>query len=265
MPSHPEPEDEELLMEAFFIALLNGRTRMLEYMVSRGFNVDTLVWGSPIIGMAIGNAMTPVVECLVRCGANLDIRGWRPENTARETAREMLEMFPADPDRRRIVELCGMDPDAILAARAAQPVEPPGVAPELQKALELAGDDAFRMGQSEIREENLLFGLLRGGGLPTMYFTKVSHLDLDRFREDVKDRIGPGDERVERPKLFLAPESQVVIQTAIAAATERRRTTMHGLHVLYALTRSGNGPAVEWLERYGGSAASLTTQLERSM
>ena len=69
MPSHPDPDDEEILMEAFFIAVLNGRTAVLEYMTSRGFPVDSLVWGSPVINIAVGNAMTPMVECLVRCGA----------------------------------------------------------------------------------------------------------------------------------------------------------------------------------------------------
>ena len=136
MPLHPDPDYEEILMEAFFVAMLNGRTAVLEYMVSRGFPVDSLVWGSPVINIAVGNAMTPVVECLVRCGANLDLRGWRPQQSAREIARDMFENVSQDTDRRRIVELCGMEPDAILTERDARPVNPPRVEPKLQEALE---------------------------------------------------------------------------------------------------------------------------------
>lgn len=114
MASSPDPDDEEILMEAFFVAVLNGRANVLEYMVQRGFPVNSLIWGSPVINIAVGNAMTPMVECLVRCGADLDLRGWRPQQSAREIARNVFEDMPQDADRRRIVELCGMDPGDIF-------------------------------------------------------------------------------------------------------------------------------------------------------
>ena len=265
VPSHPDPDDEDILMEAFLIAMLNGRTAVLEYMVSRGFPIDSLIWGSPVINMAVGNAMTPMVECLVRCGANLDLRGWRPQQSARELAREMFENVSQDADHRRIVDLCGMDPDAILAQRDARPVNPPGVEPKLQEALELAGDDASRRGQSDIRPENLLFGLLRSGGLPLMFFTKVSRMDLDRFRADVKDRVRPIEDRVDHSKLPLHSDAQATIQAAIAIATERRRETATGLHLLYALTQAEHGAVPDLLAHYGSSAAIVNAELESAL
>lgn len=125
MMSHPDPDDEEVLIEAFVVAMFNGRTAVLEYMASRGTPVNSLVYGTPVINIAVGNAWTPVVGSLVRCGANLDLRGWHPEESAREIARGMFEQMSQDADRRRIVELCGMDPDAILAERDARPETPP--------------------------------------------------------------------------------------------------------------------------------------------
>jgi ankyrin repeat protein len=108
--SHPDPDDEEILMEAFFVAMLNGRTGVLEYMVSRGAPVNSLVYGSPMINVAVGNGWVPVVECLVRRGADLDLRGWQPQQTAREIARDVLLQFPHDADRRRVAQLCGVVP-----------------------------------------------------------------------------------------------------------------------------------------------------------
>ncbi|MGH7612925.1 MAG: Clp protease N-terminal domain-containing protein [Gemmatimonadales bacterium] len=262
---HPDPDDEEILMEAFIIAMLNGRAAVLEYMVSRDFPVDSLVYGSPVISVAVGNAMTPVVECLVRCGANLDLRGWRPAQSARELAREMFENMSLDANCRRIVELCGMDPDAILAERDARPVNPPSIEPKLEEALELAGDDAFRLGQSEIRSENLLFGLLRSGGPPLTYFARVSRMDLDRFRADVKGRVRPIEDRVDHPRLPLDPDAQATMQAAIVIATERRRETVHGLHLLYALTQAEHGAAADLLAHYGSSAATVKGELERAL
>jgi hypothetical protein len=263
MPSHPDPEDGELLMEGLFIALLNGRSAVLEYMVSRGVNVNSLFWESPIISMAIGNAMTPIVECLIRCGADLDIRGWHPNQSPRELARSMFESMSDDPERRRIAELCGLNPEAILAERDARPVNSPDMHRSVLQALELAGDDAYRLDQAEIRVENLLFGLLRGGGLPVLFFARPSGLDLDRFRTDVAARVLPADERLERPKLPMDAEAQEVIRDAVAIATERRRDAVTGLHLLYALTRSGEGVAAQLVERYGGSIGQLNTALER--
>ena len=258
------PEEDDLLMEAAFLALLNGRSSVLALLASRGFDVNSLVWDSPLIHMAIGNAMTPMVECLVRCGADLDIRGWQPSQSGREIARELFESNPNDPDRRRIAELCGHDPEAILAERDARPVNPPAVEP-LQKTLELAGDDAVRLGQAEIRLENLLFGLLRIGELPVVFFTRVSRMDLERFRADVAHRVWPSDDRVGELSLPMDADAQAAIRDAIAIATEWRRRSVTPLHLLHALTRGGQGPAVELLVRYGGNVGALNAALERSL
>lgn len=262
-PSHPDPDDEEILMEAFFVALLNGRAAVLEYMVSRGFPVDSLVWGQPVIHIAVGNAMTPMVECLVRCGVNPDLRvGRRGGQSARELARGFFEDAPQDADRRRIVELCGLNPGDILAERDARPVNPPGVEPKLRQALELAGDDAFRLGQSEIHPVNLLFGLLRGGGPPLAFFTEGSRVDVERFGADMRDRVHPIEDRIQRAELPLHPDAQAAIQAAIALATERGRETVQGLHLLSALTQPGHGAVADLLARYGSSASLVNAALE---
>jgi ATP-dependent Clp protease ATP-binding subunit ClpA len=140
-----------------------------------------------------------------------------------------------------------------------------GVDPALQKALDFAGDDAFRLGQSDIDPENLVFGLLRSGGLALMFITKVSGVDLDRFRAHVWDRVSINDNVVDRPKLPLNAASQAIIQAAIAIATEKRRETLQGLHLLYALTQDERGPLAELLARYGSSAATLKGKMESSL
>jgi hypothetical protein len=227
--------------------------------------VDTLIWGNPVIFVAAGNAMTPVVECLIRCGANLDLRGSHPQQSAREIARYAFENVSQDATRRRIVELCGMDPDAILAERDARPVSRPGLEPKLQEALELASDDALRLGQSDIRPENLLFGLLRSGGLSFMFITKYSGIDLDRFRADMSGRVRPTEDRVEGPKLPMHPDAQATVAAAIAIAAERRRETVQGIHVLYALTQADHAAVADLLLHYGSSAATVNAKVERAL
>lgn len=107
LPMHPDPSDEEVLLQAFFVAMLNGRSAVMEYMASRGFDVNTLIWDSPVLNIAVGNAWVPVVESLMRCGADPDIKGWHPDMSAREIARERLDHAPDDPDLQRMLEILG--------------------------------------------------------------------------------------------------------------------------------------------------------------
>ena len=265
MPSHPDPDDEEILLEAFMIAVLNGRANVLEYMVSRGFNVNTLYYDSPMINLAIGNGMPEVVECLIRCGADLDLKG-DPNGSPREFARVVLtEVTPRTDNYRRIAELCGHDPDAILAELDARVVPPPTIAQKLQQALELASDDARRLGQSDVHPENLLFGLLRTDGIARMAFTRVSRMDLERFYADVRERVDPGDERIAGAPLPLHADAQAMLDAAIAFATKRKSETVNTPYLLNELLRSDGGAAATWLSRYGGNVAQLRTELERGM
>jgi hypothetical protein len=265
MVSHPDPDDEEILMEAFAIAAYNGRTVVLEYMVSRGFSVDSLVWGSPIVSLAVGNAWTPVVECLVRCGANLDLTGVGPGTlrSARHMARSNFENAPQHADYQRIVALCGMDPDAILAERDAREVKPV-LDTKLKEVLQLAADDAFRLGQSEIGPENLLFGLMRGG-MTQLFTRRMSLQDLERFYADQGNRLRANQDRGVRPRLALNAEAQATMQMAFALAVERRSDWVDMYYLMHAVTRAGGGAVDGLLSRYGSSAATLNAELERAL
>ena len=116
--------------------------------------------------IAVGNAWTPVVEYLVRAGASLDVHEGNSNGTARDMARTLRINGSHGLSYRRIVELCSLDPDAILAERDAMPLPSPTIAPNLQLVIDLAIDDAFTRGEAEVRPENLLFGASR---LPVTY------------------------------------------------------------------------------------------------
>ncbi|HUQ81174.1 MAG TPA: Clp protease N-terminal domain-containing protein [Gemmatimonadaceae bacterium] len=265
MPSHPDPDDEEILMEAFFVAMINGRTAVLDYMASRGCPVNSLLWGTPVITIAVANAMTLMIEPLVRCGADLDLRGTATYQSAREIARAMHDQMPDDENRRHIAELCGLDVAAIAAARSAQPKAALSLDPRALNALELAGDDAYRRGGTAITPENLLFGLLRRGGLPVQFFSRVSRMDSERFHADVASRVDLGADRVERPVLELDAEARAVVEAAVALAAGRRRGAVADVHLLYALTLAEGGIAATTLARYGGDLVELNKELDRSV
>ena len=265
MASLPDPDDEELLAEALVVATLNGRTAVLREMAARGAPLNSLVHGTPVLHFAVGNGLVQAVECLVECGADVDLRGRQPDRSARELARTMFEHMSDDADRRRIVELCGMDPDVVLAERDTRPTSPPSFLPMFNETLVLAGDDAARVGYADVRSENLLIGLLRGNGTPIHFIVRAARIDLVRFRSELAGRLRPAADRVEARDLPMHADAQAAVDTAIALATERRQGTMNALHLLFALTQSGRGPAVELLARYGADVTALNVELEKAL
>lgn len=264
LAAHPDPDDEEILVEAFLVAILNRRIAVLEYMVSRGFPLNSTIYGMPMINFAVGNGWAKIVECLVRCGADLDIKGWRPEQSAREMARAFLETAPDDTDRRRIAALCGLDVERIVAEGRARPLRPPSIHPFVETALDLASDDAVRLGRSEIDDENLLFGLMRSSNEITMTFTRVTGMDVERFRADCEERICNPDDRVAGARLPMRVEAKAVIDSAITDVTRRRGDLVNVYHVLKELVRDENGAAVALVRRYGGNVSKLRALLDRA-
>ncbi|MCC6245752.1 MAG: Clp protease N-terminal domain-containing protein [Gemmatimonadaceae bacterium] len=264
-PWIPNPDDDEILMEAFSVAVFNNRTAVVEYMASRGFPVDTSVWGMPMLAMAVGNGWVPMVECLLRCGASLDVAG-SYNGSARDMARSMIENGPTSqsPTYRRIAELCGLDPDAILAARGASKAPTPALLPWVHDAFALAADDARRVGQTTVGPENLFFGLLGAADYLAGFLIKAG-FDLRRFRRDFADRIQSRVDRGTPAKAPMHAEGDAVIAAALSHATEKRSDVLGGHHVLLALLRDERGPVATLLGKYGTDNTKLREELARVM
>ncbi len=165
MLSVPEPSDEDLLVEAFTIAMMNGREATMELLASCEGVVNSMAFDSPLILVAIMNQWEPAVACLVRHGADLTLRGIRPDRNATEMAVAALVGAPEDPVRRRIAELCRVDIDATLAMHAATVPKEPVFSRAIPVILALASDDAARQGARVVQLEHLVFGLLRYQGV----------------------------------------------------------------------------------------------------
>ena len=261
----PNADDDEVLMEAFSVAVYNNRTAVVEYMASRGFPIDSCVWGMPMLVLAIGNGWLPMVECLLRSGASLEVAG-NYNGTARDAARSMIENGPTStsPTYRRIAELCGLDPDAILAAHLATRAPTPTILPWMRDVFSLAGDDAHRAGRTTVGPENLLFGLLRADGFLVSVLSK-SGFDIQRFREAHAERIQPRVDGASGTTLPMHADSDALIEAAIGLASEKRSDVLGGHHVLLALLRDERGPVASLLAKHATDISKLRGELLRVM
>jgi Clp amino terminal domain, pathogenicity island component len=262
MLSTPVPDATEVLAEAFFVAMVNDRITVLDYMIDRGFPVDYLGWEMPFVSFAAGNQRVRVVECLVRRGADLDVRGRHPDMSAREMARERFENMPTNPTARRILELCGLDPEQVIAEMQARPAPEPQITRLLQQALELAGDDAARQQRPGIGPDNLLVGTLRVSPGGSMELMRAAGVDAELLRAEIGVRVLPAPDRVERGKLLLDGAAQDVMRAAIAIARQRKQDAVFIRHVVRALADTDDVYLRDLLGRCGSSMAKLRERLE---
>lgn len=258
-PPLPEPDDEEILVEAFIIAMLNRRTAVMEYMCSRRFPVDSLAWGSTPISFAVGNADPDLIECLLRCGASLDIVGYRPESTPRQMARDYFQ--PNNPDSHRVLELCSGDPAALIAELDARPVSDPQVTERVMKVLELAGDDAARRHETQVAPANILVGMFRVAHAMPIQIGGTAGIDGERLRTALEGRLLAEDDVIPREPLLLDAPSQGFIARAVAHVRERKIEHVMPHHLLFAMLEPDDGEAATFFASCGGDLSTLRRML----
>ncbi len=166
-PSHADADDETILFETAYVAVLNGRVAVLEQLLAHGLPVNSMAWDHSLLSIAVGHFNLLAVECLVAHGADPDLTS---PSTGMPTARELagehhLLRMPWNDSATRIAACCGVDVPATLAAREQRPAPTLETSPELQRILQLATDDAARDGAAEVSMEHLVIGMLRAGGI----------------------------------------------------------------------------------------------------
>jgi hypothetical protein len=262
--SFTDATDEEILLEAMLVAALNGRTQVIEYLISRGAPIDSVALGGvPLVQLAAGNWWEAVLECLVRCGADVDLAGV-VNGSARDLAQKGLRSQPDHPTARRVAALCGIDVPAFLASRNAAPVVEPVITEEITLAIALASDDARRLSHTAVSEDSLLFGFLRASPRAQSWFTRYSAMDFIAFRAAVLDRVQVGAAVTDDPLLPLCAEVTSTLARARQVAMERRHDQVNFPHLLFALLER-RGRAAALLAQYGGEVDSIVRALENQL
>jgi hypothetical protein len=262
VPSLPDPDQQELLAEVAMIAAMNGRAAVVELLIDRGFPIDYIGWGgTSMLSVAIAQKDVAMVEMLVRRGADLDKKGEMPHASPREFARMVVPRFsPDDPDLLRILKLCDAGTvEEALAEAERDRQSPPTFMPRVLEVFELAGDDAYRLGQAEIREENILIGLLRNSGIASML--GAWGIDLRRLRETIADRLAPASDRLQRPKLPLDVRAKAVAERSVAIGEAKRYESITVYLVLAALVEHDDSFTTELLRAHGGNIPEIRTNL----
>lgn len=259
-PSDSDATDEQVLFEAAYVAAANRRVTVLDYLVSRGFPVNSLAWNYPLLAICVSFGWVESVECLVRHGADPDLRAPGEQMSSARELAGTVGFLPWNLPSHRLLALVGVDVPARLAERERRPVPHLASSPDLQRILTLAADDAVRAGDGVVSMEHLFFGLLRHPRTRET-IAKMSGMDFNRLRDDVlpRVRVGEPDKDVVSPP--HSTEVTHAVHEALAFAASRHDEQANGVHLLAVLAQPGNVVAT-WVERYGGTLVRLREVLD---
>ncbi len=259
MPQIPEPSDEDLLEEVFWVAMSNDRGNVVEYLVRHGFDANGQMFGARYVAVAAEEVRPKSLEALVRNGADVNLRGARFDS-ARDTARSNYRLWPTV-RYRQIAELVGLDPDAEWRSA---PVSDTVLEQSVEEALQLASDDAHRVAASELSVEHLLIGLLRVRyGVQQIVRHHGGHFQVRSFLRDFGARLLAHNDVLGQPMLPLSAEVQEAIDDATTLARSLHREHVTLSHLLLVLLRDDQTPIAQLLSRYGSQLPVLRGVLER--
>jgi ATP-dependent Clp protease ATP-binding subunit ClpC len=129
-----------------------------------------------------------------------------------------------------------------------------------RRVLSLAHQEAERAHQALIGTEHLLLGLLEEDGGVAGRVLRELGLDSERVREMVSRISGEG--RSESGRIELAPDTQLVLETALEEARKMGHHYVGTEHLLLALVQT-NGAAAEVLKKLGVTGDQVRRQVRR--
>jgi hypothetical protein len=257
LPLNPAADDRTVVWEAFLVAALNQRFAVLDLLLDRGFPIDYSAWGQTVLHLAVGNGWMPLLEYLVKRGANVElVRGMAEEGYLNPHGHK---------DKLRILELCGgRSPDVLEREREEQRARRVMQTHHMvEQAFVFAKQDAIRQGRAAVSPENLLVAILDQGRMP-LAILQAAGVDLARLREQLADRfVTPAEPPP--AEMTSDPDATTVLMAARAEAERRKHDAVNTLHVFVALLTTA-GPVVSaLLGPFGGESERLRAEADKML
>jgi hypothetical protein len=178
---------------------------------------------------------------------------------------------------RRIAELLGVTKQAVhkkYARRVAARLDAEEAASERKRlvvtglarqSVRYAREEAEALGETELRPEHLLLGLLRDEGGRAARALDAAGVTLARARAEAGSGRGkPTSAEMREPDVPLpvAPEARAIMEESLREAVRRGDDHLGVEHLLLALIHAEGGPALRLLDSLGVEADALERLLD---
>ncbi|MCK5241556.1 ATP-dependent Clp protease ATP-binding subunit [bacterium] len=119
-----------------------------------------------------------------------------------------------------------------------------------KKIINLAREEAARLGHDYIGTEHLLLGLIKeGGGVATAVLENIG-IDLERIKLEIEKAINMGGGTMTLGEVPFTPRAKKVLELALEEAQALGHNYIGTEHILLGLIREGEGVAARVLERF---------------
>ncbi|NTV53233.1 MAG: AAA family ATPase, partial [Candidatus Firestonebacteria bacterium] len=119
-----------------------------------------------------------------------------------------------------------------------------------KKVINLAREEAGRLGHDYIGTEHILLGLIREGGGVAAAVLENMGLDLERIRLEVEKSINMGGGTLTLGEVPFTPRAKRVLELAVEEAQALGHNYIGTEHILLGLIREGEGVASKVLEQF---------------
>jgi ATP-dependent Clp protease ATP-binding subunit ClpC len=120
-----------------------------------------------------------------------------------------------------------------------------------KKVINLAREEAGRLGHDYIGTEHILLGLIREGGGVAAAVLENLGLDLERIKLEVEKSITMGGGTLTLGEVPFTPRAKRVLELAVEEAQSLGHNYIGTEHLLLGLIREGEGVASKVLEQFG--------------
>ncbi|MGQ9853322.1 MAG: Clp protease N-terminal domain-containing protein, partial [Candidatus Oleimicrobiaceae bacterium] len=135
----------------------------------------------------------------------------------------------------------------------------------VQRVIQLARDEARRLGHDHIGSEHLLLGLIREGeGLAVTILQRLG-CDLDEIRGAIEDAVGVTGETTTYGNIPFTRRAEKVLKMAYNEAERYRSDIIGTEHLLLALVKEREDIASQVLHTFDVSYEAVAQELESIM
>ncbi|CDF58930.1 ATP-dependent Clp protease ATP-binding subunit [Thermobrachium celere] len=133
-----------------------------------------------------------------------------------------------------------------------------------QRVLNLAAEEAQRLGHNFIGTEHILLGIVREGGYASKLLSDYG-IDANKLRQEIINIEGTGEVDFFLKQLELTPRTKRLIEVAKGEASSLNHNFIAPEHLLLGIIREGEGVAVTLLQKMGVDFNKLRNDLIQNM
>ncbi|SHE76368.1 ATP-dependent Clp protease ATP-binding subunit ClpC [Caloramator proteoclasticus DSM 10124] len=133
-----------------------------------------------------------------------------------------------------------------------------------QRVINLAAEEAQRLGHNFIGTEHILLGIIREGGYASKVLSEYG-IDANKLRQEIINVEGAGEVDFFLKQLELTPRTKRLIEVAKGEASSLNHSFIAPEHLLLAIIREGEGVAFTLLEKMGLDFNKVRNDLIQNM